>query len=49
LIRHQAAAITPGSDLVFTVYSEQIATMPAAKLEALVTDLLQKAGVLPTK
>jgi ribonuclease P protein component len=34
--------IESGTDLVFTVYSEQLATMPAKDLQSLVAELLQK-------
>lgn len=36
-----------GLDLVFTVFSEQLAELEAAKLAALVRDLLQKAASDP--
>jgi ribonuclease P protein component len=34
--------IKPGTDLVFTVYSDQVATLDADKLKKLVEELLQK-------
>ncbi|HEX4774474.1 MAG TPA: ribonuclease P protein component [Candidatus Saccharimonadales bacterium] len=43
-IRRQAASIAPGTDLIFTVYGEQLATMEAAKLQSLVAELLQKTA-----
>ena len=41
----RTAAVQPenGTDLVFTVFSDQLAEMPAEKLRAAVDDLLQKA------
>lgn len=42
-IRTSAAQPPPGTDLVFTAYSEQLAEMPSDKLQALVNDLLRKA------
>jgi ribonuclease P protein component len=42
IIRRADAAIAPGSDLVFTAYDEQLANMDAAKLEALINNLLKK-------
>lgn len=35
--------IAPGTDLVFTVYSDQLATIESDKLSALTTDLIKKA------
>jgi len=44
LVRTSTHQPQPGTDLVFTVYSEQVAELPAAKLQATVDDLLQKAS-----
>lgn len=41
IVRRHQAAITPGTDLIFTAYSEQLAEMPATQLEALIVELLQ--------
>jgi ribonuclease P protein component len=43
-VRMTGSAIPPGSDLVFTVYGEQVAEIAPAKLQAAVDELLQKAG-----
>jgi ribonuclease P protein component len=44
IVRHTDAVIAPGTDLVFTVYSDQVATIEIAKLQAQVADLLRKAA-----
>jgi ribonuclease P protein component len=43
IVRRQAATVPEGTDLVFTAYNEQLAELPAAQLESLVLELLQKA------
>jgi ribonuclease P protein component len=43
IVRTSLADLPKGTDLVFTVYSEQLADMPADKLSALVQELLKKA------
>ena len=43
-VRQAADNITPGTDLVFTVFSDQVATMPATKLQATISDLLNKTN-----
>lgn len=43
-VRQQGTTIAPGTDLVFTVFGEQLAELPAAKLQATVNELLQKAS-----
>jgi ribonuclease P protein component len=43
VIRQADPVLTSGKDLVFTVFGEQAATMPAAKLQTLVEQLLKKA------
>lgn len=47
-VRHNSAAITPGTDLVFTVYSDKTAGLPPAELKAAINGLLQKADSPPT-
>jgi ribonuclease P protein component len=42
-LRHVSEAIPPGIDLVFTVFSDQLATMENDKLASAIRDLLQKA------
>ena len=42
--RHLDSSIAPGTDLVFTVYSDQVADMPADKLAGHISQLLQKTG-----
>jgi ribonuclease P protein component len=46
-VRLQADRIPPGRDLIITVFSEQAATTEAAKIAAMVADLLQKANAKP--
>jgi ribonuclease P protein component len=42
-VRLQSATIPPGTDLIFTVFGDHLADMPAPKLGKLISDLLQKA------
>ncbi len=44
--RTQAAAIHKPYDLIFMVYSEQVATMDAAELQKNVTEQLRKSGAV---
>lgn len=44
IVRRQGQDIKPGTDLVFTVFDDQIAELEAAKLQASIKDLLEKAG-----
>ena len=44
LVRTASQSPQPGSDLVFTVFGEEIATLEAAKLRIQVEKLLQKAA-----
>lgn len=44
IVRHSEADITPGTDLVFTVFDEKLAEMAADELEAAISGLLQKAA-----
>lgn len=46
VIRTHQADIGQPYDLVVTVFNEQLATMPAPELQAAVTELLYKAGIL---
>jgi len=49
VVRHAEASIEPGTDLVFTAYGDQLATLDAGKLQTLITELLQKAQPTPAK
>ena len=44
VVRLNPDLVKPGSDLVFTAYSDQLAEMETGKLRTLVKDLLQKAS-----
>ncbi len=44
IVRRPATPIAPGTDLVFTVFSDQIAELADAKLRATINQLLQKAA-----
>ncbi len=46
IVRQNIGGQTTGYDLVLTAYDEQLATMPAADLTVIVSDLLQKAGLV---
>ena len=46
VVRQQAQQIDGAYDLVFTVYSSGLATMPSVELERTVISQMQKAGVL---
>ena len=50
IIRRRAADIS-SSDLILTVFGEELASLPPDQLETTITELLAKAGVLgsPTK
>jgi ribonuclease P protein component len=43
VVRQQSDAIQPGTDLIFTVFADQVATLEASKLKASIADLLKKA------
>ncbi len=43
-VRQAEVAIEPGTDLVFTVFSEQVAGLEAPRLQAMVAGLLQKTA-----
>jgi ribonuclease P protein component len=45
-VRQQVVAITRPYDLIFMVYSDQVAAMEATKLQKTVADQLRKAGVV---
>jgi ribonuclease P protein component len=47
IIRQAHAGIIPGTDLVFTVFDEQVAELEVSKLEAMISELLQKAALAP--
>lgn len=42
-VRQTGQAIEPGTDLVFTVFSDQLAEIEAPKLQKSIDELLQKA------
>lgn len=44
IVRRAEAGIVPGTDLVFTVFGDQLKDIESSKLEAMVTGLLDKAG-----
>ena len=46
-VRHLSEEIKPGTDLVFTVYSDQIAELETSKLASQIKELLQKT-IKPT-
>lgn len=48
-VRGNENQITPGTDLVFTIFSEQLAVLPAAELREIITRLLQKAAAAPAE
>jgi len=48
IIRLADAGITPGTDLVFTVFDKQVAGLPSTKLQAIINELLQKAALAAT-
>jgi ribonuclease P protein component len=43
-VRQTDKSIAPGTDLVFTVYDDQVAELPASELREAVDDLLQKTA-----
>ncbi|HVA11430.1 MAG TPA: ribonuclease P protein component [Candidatus Dormibacteraeota bacterium] len=42
IVRAEDANIAPGTDLVFTVFDEKVAAMPATELQALIRELLSR-------
>jgi ribonuclease P protein component len=44
-VRTSQIQLLPGTDLVFTAFSEQLAELPASQLQKLVDGLLQKTTV----
>jgi ribonuclease P protein component len=46
-VRRRGEAIAPGTDLIFTVFSDQLATQEPLKLETTLADLLKKTGNTP--
>ena len=49
VVRKSSAQISPGTDLVFTVWSDELAGLEAPKLQSAITGLLEKAANLPAK
>ena len=47
IVRRMGDAIPPGTDLIFTVFSDQVAELEADKLQAAISELLQKASLSP--
>lgn len=47
IVRQSDASIAPSTDLVFTVFDEQVAGLEAPKLRAAITELLEKAAAQP--
>lgn len=45
LVRAELPRITEPAELVFTIYSAELAEMPADKLQRLVHDIIQKAKI----
>jgi len=45
-VRVEAASITEPYDLVFTIFDEAVATLPATELQADIKTLLEQAGVI---
>jgi ribonuclease P protein component len=45
-VRSQAGNITGTYDLVFTVFNEEVATMPAGQLRQLIEHHLKEAGII---
>jgi ribonuclease P protein component len=41
----QSDSVPPASDLIFTVFSDQVANIEADKLDSLITELLTKANL----
>lgn len=46
IVRNEAHRITDPYDLVFIVYSDQLAELPADQLRAAICEKLEKAGIL---
>ena len=46
IVRKNESNIVPSFDIVVTVYSDQVATVPSRELEESVCLLLEKSGVL---
>jgi ribonuclease P protein component len=47
-VRQTGVEILPGTDLVFTVFDEQLAELPPVELQAAITGLIQKAAARPS-
>lgn len=48
IVRHRETDISPGTDLVFTVFDEKLAEMAVAELQTTIGGLLQKAAAQTT-
>lgn len=48
-VRLADSVVPPGTDLVFTVFSDQLADMPAPQLQEQVAGLLEKAAKTPVR
>lgn len=48
-VRRREAEITQPYDLIFTAYSDAVATMDADELESRVAEKLEQAGIIPSK
>jgi ribonuclease P protein component len=49
VVREAGTQVAPGTDLVFTVWNDQLAGLEASKLQAIITGLLQKAARPPAE
>jgi len=49
IVRTEAVRITGPYDIVFIVYSDQVAELPAGQLRMLICEKLEKAGILGAK
>lgn len=47
IVRQSDGLITPGTDLVFTVFNDQVAELEATRLQAVITGLLRQAVSRP--
>jgi ribonuclease P protein component len=45
----QSEAVPPATDLIFTVFSDQVATLAAEQLNSVMSELLTKASLQPKK
>lgn len=49
IVNRQLPSNNPAYDLVFTVFHEDVAALPAEELNDIITQLLGQAGILPPK